>query len=434
MTFMKETLRQLFLAALEDLSLRRVMNEKIKCREGVLCWGDERIELERYRKIVTIAIGKAAFQMAEGFAETVRPRTACGLAVSSLTPPHQPDFVTYQGGHPYPNLESVQAAERALEALSDLEPHHLVVYLLSGGGSAICEKPISDEISIDHLREFYRVLVTCGANIVQMNVLRKHFSAIKGGRLAERAFPARQVTFYVSDVPPEQPSTVASGPTMPDESTVGDTIEIAEKLGIVESLPASIRGFFRDRRIPETPKPGHEAFHGNSWFCLLDNQDGLNRLENQVRSKGWVVETDISVDDWPLESAVDHLLAGLRKLRSNNPGRTVALLTGGELSCPVIGDGQGGRNQAFVLDCVGKIAGDNIAVVSAGTDGVDGNSPATGAVADGSTLERAQLSSLDPGDFARRSDSYHFFKRLQDNLTTGPTGNNVRDLRLLVAW
>ena len=298
---MKETLRQLFLAALEDLSLRRVMNEKIKCREGVLCWGDERIELERYKKIVTIAIGKAAFQMAEVFAETVRPRTAGGLAVSSLSPPHQPDFVTYQGGHPYPNLESVQAAERALEALSDLEPHHLVVYLLSGGGSAICEKPISDEISMDHLREFYRVLVTCGANIVQMNVLRKHFSAIKGGRLAERAFPARQVTFYVSDVPPEQPSTVASGPTMPDESTVGDTIEIAEKLGIVESLPTSIRGFFRDRRIPETPKPGHEAFHGNSWFCLLDNQDGLNRLENQVRSKGWVVETDISVDDWPLE-------------------------------------------------------------------------------------------------------------------------------------
>ena len=199
---MKETLRQLFLAALEDLSLRRVMNAKIKCREGVLCWGDEQIELERYKKIVTIAIGKAAFQMAEVFAETVRPRTAAGLAVSSLSPPHHPDFVTYQGGHPYPNLESVQAAERALETLSDLEPHHLVVYLLSGGGSAICEKPISDEISIDHLREFYRVLVTCGANIVQMNVLRKHFSAIKGGRLAERAFPARQVTFYVSDVPP----------------------------------------------------------------------------------------------------------------------------------------------------------------------------------------------------------------------------------------
>ena len=434
MTSMKQTLRQLFLATLEDLSLRHVMNEKIKCRESVLAWGDEQIELARYQQIITIAIGKAAFQMAEVFAEIVRPRTAIGLAVSSLSPPHLPDFVTFQGGHPYPNLESVQAAERTLKTLSDLKPHHLVVYLLSGGGSAICEKPISDEISIDDLREFYRVLVTCGANIVQMNVLRKHLSAIKGGRLAERAFPARQVTFFVSDVPPEQPSTVASGPTMPDESTVDDTVEIAENLGIVESLPASIRGFFRDRRIPETPKFGHEAFRGNSWFCLLDNHDGLNRLEKQALGKGWVVETDVSVDDWPLERAVDHLLASLRELRSSNPGRTVALLTGGELSCPVIGDGQGGRNQAFVLNCVEKIAGDNIAVVSAGTDGVDGNSPATGAVADGSTLERAQRSRLDPGDFARRSDSYHFFERLQDDLTTGPTGNNIRDLRLLVAW
>ena len=434
MTPIKETLRGLVLSTIEDLSLRRVMSEKVRCDDGVLTFADQRIALEPYKKIITVAIGKAAFQMAEKFSEIVQPRIASGVAVSSQPPPALPYFVRYQGGHPYPNADSVQAASVALETLTDLKPHHLVVYLLSGGGSAICEKPISDEVSIGDLQEFYRILVTCGADIVQMNVLRKHFSAIKGGRLAKRAFPARQVTLYVSDVPPDQPSTVASGPTMPDESTIDDAVAIAEKLGVVDSLPGSIRAFFQERRIPETPKPGDEAFRDNSWYCLLDNSDGVQRLEKRTRDQGWIVETDLSVDDWPLESAVDHLLAKLRHLRTENPGRTVALLTGGELSCPVIGDGQGGRNQAFVLNCVEKIAGDNMAVVSAGTDGIDGNSPATGAVADGMTLERAHSSGMDRGEFERRSDSYHFFKSLQDNLTTGPTGNNIRDLRLLVAW
>ena len=253
MTPTKETLRQLFLSTIEDLSLRRVMTEKVRCADGVLAFGGGQIELEPYKKIITIAIGKAAFQMAEEFAAIVEPRIASGLAVSSQPSPPLPYFVGYQGGHPYPNTDSMQAASVALETLSGLRPQYLVVYLLSGGGSAICERPISDEISIDDLREFYRVLVTCGADIVQMNVLRKHFSAIKGGRLAKRAFPARQVTLYVSDVPPGQPSTVASGPTMPDESTVDDAVEIAEKLGIVESLPAI------DPRVLPRPPDSRDA-------------------------------------------------------------------------------------------------------------------------------------------------------------------------------
>jgi glycerate-2-kinase len=132
--------------------------------------------------------------------------------------------------------------------------------------------------------------------------------------------------------------------------------------------------------------------------------------------------------------AANHLLRRLERTRKENPGRTVALVTGGELSCPVTGNGLGGRNQAFVLDCVPKIAGKKMAVISAGTDGIDGNSPAAGAVADSSTLERAGELGLDPEDFQRRSDSYRFFERLGDTLMTGPTGNNVRDVRMLVAW
>ncbi len=158
------------------------------------------------------------------------------------------------------------------------------------------------------------------------------------------------------------------------------------------------------------------------------------RLAAEAANQGWVVETDLSVDDWPVGRAADRLLSRLRELQLANQGRTVALLTGGELSCPVTGDGAGGRNQAFVLDCARKIAGENIAVLSAGTDGMDGNSSAAGAVADGTTLSRATRLGLDAGDFYQRSDSFRFFSRLGDELVTGPTGNNVRDLRILVGW
>ncbi len=432
---MKATLNQLFTSTLEQLSLDKVMPKRLAANAGVLQFGEERMELTAFRKILVVAIGKAAYQMAEQTAEMLKPHTVSGMIVTSALPSGRlTNFMTYEGGHPYPNEQSVWSADVARELLSDLKPDYLVIYLLSGGGSAIFEKPISDGISLDDSREFFRLLVTCGANIVEMNVLRKHFSAVKGGRLAEIAHPAKQLTLYVSDVPADRPSTVASGPTMPDESTVGDCYEIVERLKLKERLPRSLRVMFDEQRIPETPKPGSEKFTNSSWHCLLGNQDGLDTLVSATLLEGWVVDTDLSVDDWPLQKALDHLLARLGTLRQENPGKTVAILTGGELSCPVTGDGMGGRNQAFVLSCAKRITGQNIAVVSAGTDGIDGNSPAAGALADGETIQRARDLGMDAADFQQRSDSYHFFEKLGDLIMTGPTGNNIRDLRALVAW
>ena len=432
---MKDQLRGIFFEALEELSLERVLQDRISCNSGALQAGDTTIRLDDYKKILTVAIGKAAGPMAKGFARLVEPRKASGVIVAPTpTPDAPPFFMTYVGGHPYPTEGSVHAATVVQELLTDLREQYLVVYLLSGGGSAICEKPVSDAISFDDLRELFRVLVTCGADIVAMNILRKHFSAIKGGRLAALAHPARQLTLYVSDVPPEHPSTVASGPTMPDESTLADCRATIERLGIRERLPASIRAMLDEDRLPETPKPGDPAFENSSWHCLLDNSDALEAVRRRCEALGWATETDLSVDDLPVAEAADRLLERLRKLKRTAGDRPAAVLTGGELSSPVTGDGVGGRNLAFVLDCVPKIAGERAAVVSAGTDGVDGNSPAAGAVADGESLARARALDLDPGDYFRRSDAYSFFERLGDALITGPTGNNVRDVRLLVAW
>ena len=358
---MKTDLRDIFLRTLDSLSLDKVMPRRVTCRDNILIVGDGQVDLSVCRKVICVSIGKAALRMAEQFAGIVKPRVVCGVVVSSVTPERElPYFLHYTGGHPYPNAESFHAASVVLELVTDLRPEDLVVYLLSGGGSAICERPIADDISLDDSREFFRLLVTCGANIVEMNVLRKHFSAIKGGRLAERADPARQMTLYVSDVPPDQPSTVASGPTMPDESTVEDCRELAERLGLLGRFPASIRRMFDEGTIRETPKPGGEKFAHSSWHDLLGNQDGVDALRSEAASRSWVVEEDLSVDDWPYEQAVEHLVGRVEGLRQAHPGKIVALLTGGELSVPVTGDGMGGRNQAFVLSCARRIAGDNI--------------------------------------------------------------------------
>lgn len=432
---MKGQLKRIFVEALSALSLDRVMHEKVVCSDSVLTVGGESIRLDDRRKILVVAIGKAAAPMADAFSRIVTPAKASGVIVGPTRSAEAPrHFLEFVGGHPYPTAESVHSAAVVVEMLDDLKPNDLVVYLLSGGGSAICEQPINDSISLPDLRSLYEALVTCGADIVQMNIVRKHFSGIKGGRLAVRGHPARQVTLYVSDVPLDQPSSIASGPTMPDESTLQGTTEAVDRMGIRDRLPESVRKLLDDGALPETPKPGDAAFENSSWHSLLDNGDAVDAVSRQAKAAGWVVVTDLSVDDLPVEEAAQHLLTRLRALRVENPDKTVAVLTGGELSSPVTGSGRGGRNQAFVLNCVPRIAGERIAVISAGTDGVDGNSPAAGAVADGETLGRAQAAGLDAAASFADSDSYGFFSALGDTLETGPTGNNVRDVRLLVAW
>ncbi len=437
---MRETLEKLFLRTLEAIALERVMPRKVSCSGGVLTLGTERIELGAFDELVVVALGKAAFPMVEILAGMLPSRPLSGVATGVLSTRNSSASVfeglaCFDGGHPYPNHDSFASADAALEALRGAGSSDLVLYLLSGGGSSMCERPICPQISRRDCTRLYELLVTCGLTVLEINFIRKHLSAIKGGRMSQAAYPARQVTLFVSDVPPGSPSNVASGPTMPDDSSVDDCVEIIRRAGLMERLPVSIRDLFAQGRVPETPKRGAQVFRASSWHCLLTPEDAATTLADSVQMQGWHLVTDLSVeDDWSLERVTDHLLAKLRTLQSEHPGEIVAVVSGGEYSCPVLGDGAGGRNQAFVLECVPKIAGKNLAVLSAGTDGIDGNSPAAGAVADGTSLERALAAGLDPAETARRSDSHIFFDQLGDTVLTGPTGNNVRDLRLLVAW
>ena len=431
----RDSLLRLFLQTLDESSLGRVMASRVVLRDGSLVAGSTQVDVSEPDRILVAGIGKAAGPMCDALAPMLPEATTSFAVVAPNLADYQADGIQmFAGGHPYPNEESEIAAKYVLARARGLGRRDLFICLLSGGGSAICEASLDPEMTLKDLRAFYEVLVTCGGNIVEINVLRKHLSLIKGGRLAEAASPAEQLTLYVSDVPTGEPSSVASGPTMPDESTCDDAYRVAGRLGIVPRLPPTVRRRFELRSLVETPKPGSEAFRRSQWACLLDNGDALQSLESRTKALGWILERDLSVDDQPVDAAADTLLDRLQSLSRVNPDRTVAVSTGGELSSPVTGDGMGGRNQAFVLWAARKVAerGIRATVLSAGTDGIDGNSPAAGAIADETTVARARSLGMDPEEYERRSDSYRFFHRLGDLIVTGPTGNNVRDLRMLV--
>jgi hydroxypyruvate reductase len=319
-----------------------------------------------------------------------------------------------------------------LKSVSAQNTSSLVIFMLSGGGSSIAEKPLVDDISLEELIATYRALVHSGAPIAEINAIRKHLSAIKGGRLAQAALGAQQVSLLVSDVPDNTPDALASGPTMPDSTSVQDCYAIAAKHGLVEQFPAPVRELFQGHALEETPKSDDPAFHRSRWWTVLSNSSLLEAAKREAVRHGFSVEVDNSCDDWDYARAADYLLERLRELRKKS--ERVCLLSGGEITVKVTNAGVGGRNQQFALACAQKGAGETITVLSAGTDGIDGNSTAAGAVADGTTIERARSRGLDPAASFLSYNAYPFFDALGDTIMTGPTGNNLRDLRILLSY
>jgi glycerate 2-kinase len=431
--YMRDTAREIFRCALAEASIAKAFARHVHYERGVLRVREDLYDLHAYSRVLVISIGKAAHTMIEALVQQVGTAALEGIVASSVEPTAQMrGFRYFRGGHPMPNAESIQAANAILKALDAQTAASLVIFLLSGGGSSIVEKPIDDEISLEDLVTTYRVLVHSGAPIGEINGLRKHLSAVKGGRLAQRAFPARQVSLLVSDVPDSTPDAVASGPTMPDSTSVEDCYRIAEKYELLAQFPHSTRELFERHALEETPKSYDQAFYGSRWWTILSNQTAVEQASAAAERAGFTVHVDNSCDDWDYERAAEHLLKRLRELRKDSP--RVCLISGGEVTVKVTNGGTGGRNQQFALACAGKIAGENITVLSAGTDGVDGNSPAAGAVVDGTTVGRAEAGGLDVHAVLAGFNAYPLFSVLGDAVEIGPTGNNLRDLRILLAY
>jgi len=424
---------QIFLETLATIDVRHAMLAKVKRVDSpkTLFAGEASVPLVRPPRL--IAFGKAANRMATTLDEILGGEIETGVVVSPAETEKErkiSHFRYFAGGHPYPSRGSLEGAQAAMELVTGLTADHTVVFLVSGGGSALFETPLDPAVTLADLKEFNRVLVTCGLPIEQINVLRKHISGVKGGRLGARAHPARQLTIFVSDVPERFNSMVASGPTMPDESTLEQCYALAESHGLLARFPATIRKFFEERRLEETPKPGDARLEDARYHCLLSNRDAVEAARASATKLGFCAAVDTTDWDRDYSEVVAANLESLERLAHEAGGEPACLVAGGEVISPVTGPGTGGRNQAFVLHAAREIQGQRRVVLSAGTDGRDGNSPVAGAVADGQTVARGHSLNLDPAQYLAGCDSYHFFRTLGDTIETGFTDNNVRDVRL----
>src|SRR6202789_1681935 len=426
----------IFQYALKASRVEAAMERRVRFEEGMLQIDGHRYVLDKYTRLVLIAIGKAGETMASSFLKQVSSSAERfeGIVVAPVVRGLLSSrLLMYCGGHPSPNDASVAAASDILQTLGSLTEGDLVVFFVSGGGSAMVEQFLQPGISLDVMAATHKALVESGAPIAAINAVRKHLSAVKGGRLAAAASPAEQLTIFISDVPAGELDALSSGPTLPDRSTTEDVYRIAKEYGLSAKLPGVIAEMLARRSLIETPKPGDAIFARSRWSLLLDSISLEEAAAVRARELGWRVEIDHSCDDWSVERAASYLLGRLDELRRE--GERVCLISAGEVTVqvPAGANGKGGRNQHFALRCSELIAGSEITVLSGGSDGVDGNSPAAGALVDGTTAARAEAARYTVAAALSAFDSYSLLTLIGDAITTGPTGNNLRDLRILLA-
>jgi glycerate 2-kinase len=334
-----------------------------------------------------------------------------------------------RGGHPLPNRESLSAAADAVGVVQRAgKEQSLILFLISGGGSAMMEWPAEGNITLADLQDANRILVNCGASISEINSVRRAFSAVKGGKLAARAPTGDQITLIVSDVPAGEEYNVASGPTINPASDAPDALEVIARYKLQTQLPTTIiKAVEHPREFPSGSDSMREE------FVLLSNETALQAAAAAAQRRGYAVEIARDISDQQIADGCEQLMSRLRQLRVKAPGQPVCLISGGEFACTVKGDGIGGRNLETALRLAMSEPDNAFVSLCSGTDGIDGNSPAAGAIVDSTTIERAKALGLNAAEYLQRSDAHSFFEQLGDPITTGPTGTNVRDLRILLA-
>ena len=400
--------------------------------------GDLRLPLAAIGRIVVVGAGKAGVPMARAVEEALGDRIAAGDVVVPRGQRAELERITvHEAGHPVPDAAGVAAGRAVLEAVGDLDERDLVICVISGGGSALLVCP-AEGIALEDLQATNRELLACGASIVEINTLRKHLSALKGGQLARAAAPARVVTLVLSDVVGDPLDAIASGPTVPDTTSFADALAIVERYGLAERLPATVVGRLRSGLaggVEETPKPGDPLFERVANLLVASNDQAVSAAAAMAAELGYtpcVLSTLIEGETREV-ARVHAAIAREARLSGRPCAPPCCLISGGETTVTLRGGGRGGRNQEFVLAAALDIAGqEGILVCSVGTDGIDGTTDAAGALADGETVARSRSAGIDPRSRLDDNDSHMVFSALGDLIVTGPTDTNVMDLRLLL--
>ncbi len=463
---------EIFTGALEACNIESAFDRRLRFEGNTVRRlipdgsGPETIQLSKYKRILVIAIGKAATPMLEVLLARMKRRQGLrGICCSKYLPKrHNWRFRYFEGGHPVPNEESFAAARATLALLKKAKKDTLIFFLISGGGSAMFDLPLDPHIGLEDTVAFHQALLASGAPINEVNTLRKHFSAVKGGRLAIAAPEALKVSILLPDVPLRTLDALSSGPTSPDHTTVAEVREVLEKYDLAAKFPAAVTEFFEHGDLPESPGnktwqdllpklprfiPSNArtvtgaaamssemgAFRDSVFELLLSSHDLVESARALAEKAGFFVAVDNSCDDWDYADAARYLLERFHALRAEHP--RFCLISVGEVTVTLDRTpGAGGRNQQFALQCALELAqhpGKLLTILSAGSDGIDGNTQSAGALADTTTVERARAFGFDPEELLRAFNACPLFTSLGDAIVTGPTGHNLRDLRLLMA-
>jgi hydroxypyruvate reductase len=473
------TATAIFREALDACSIESAFDRRIRFEGNTLHRlipggsGPETLDLKACKSIQVIAIGKAAVPMLDTLLNRMSRRIGVrGICCSNQIPEKRNWRIRYfEGGHPLPNEDSFAAARATLALLRKAKQDTLVIFLLSGGASALFDLPLDPEISLDDTIGFHQALIGSGAPITEVNTIRKHFSAVKGGRLALAAATATKLSILLPDVPLRSLDTLASGPTSPDHTTLDEVHSILWKYSLLDKFPPSVSAFFQRADLPESPgnkdrrasflprlpwlegknaggrgmamrkatalsmKSEEAAFQNSMFEVLLSSHDLVENARARAQQAGFHTVVDNSCDDWDYADAVRYLLERFHALRAEHP--RCCLISGGEVTVTLTRTpGAGGRNMQFALAAALELAkhpNEELIVFSAGSDGIDGNTRSAGAIVDTTTVSRAIAFGYSPERELAEFNACPLLTTLGDSVVTGPTGHNLRDLRLLIS-
>ncbi|OFV88782.1 MAG: hypothetical protein A3J75_00330 [Acidobacteria bacterium RBG_16_68_9] len=431
----REHLAAIFGAAVAAVDPARLVQDHLQRDGAFVCVHEAGRDIVRWRGMtLVVGAGKAAERMASGCEAALGPDRVHGLVIAADRSrlPVSSIAVT-AAGHPVPDRRGLEATRR----LCDLSAGARIptICLISGGASSLLVRP-RDPVSLRDKMAVSRLLLACGADIASMNTVRKHLSTVKGGGLLRLARGRPLVGMILSDVVGDEPSVIGSGPTVPDPTTYGDASQVLSRFAIESKVPAPVRRLLAQGasgRAPETVKPGDVAAHAVTNLVVGTNRIALAAAAMAARRLGYevVVAPEPLIGD--TTTAARRWADSILRRARQGATRPLCFLAGGETTVVVSGHGRGGRNQEFALALAGELAGGSIAVLSAGTDGIDGPTDAAGAFVDGSTLARVNGLGLDANAALRENDSYSLFGALGDLFVCGPTGTNVMDIKIALA-
>lgn len=434
----KRDILRVIWGAIDSANPESAVRECLKLRYENLHVGNRIIDLGKINNVYVIGAGKASPIMAKTAENILMRRLKGGLICTKYghsIPLHNINIM--EADYPIPDKNSQLGAQRTLRLVGSCKANDLIICMLSEGASALWSTP-RPPIKFEDKKQAIEALLTCGADIHEINTVLKHISNIKGGMLAEAAQPAMLITLAISDVVGDQLPCIGSGPTTGDPTTFKNVFDIVNKYDLLPRLPSSVSDIIWDgykKLIKDTPKPSNAAFSKNIELVIGSNKKALEVAQQTARYLGYKVQIVSSQLTGEAKEVGPKLVEQARKLSaSQKPGdKPWMLLSGGETTVTLSGNGKGGRNQEMVLVAAIAMDGiDNMTFASISTDGADGLTDAAGAIADGSTMGRGKLSGHDAHKYLANDDSYNYFKAMGDLIKTGPTGTNVMDIQVLI--